>query len=204
MVFWASKLYAASDPDHTGNTYNRMLYATTRDFVTFTAAKIWQDRGSSRIDSTVIKEGNTFHRFTKDEGAVTGCSDIIQERADSLVAVDDVQDPAHDPSAPAWSIVASCIGRAAGTSAVEGPTVFKANPGDTSGSPYYLFVDEYGGRGYIPLGTDDLNHPRWTVPNSYSLPTSPRHGTVLPITQQELDRLDPDAGPPPLPATADG
>ena len=204
VVYWASKLYAESDPGHTGNTYNRMLYATTRDFVTFSPAKIWQDRGSSRIDSTVIKDGSTYHRFTKDEGAVTGCSDIIQERANSLVAVDDVSDPKYDPAHPAWSIVASCIGKAAGTSAVEGPTAFKANPGDTSGSKFYLFVDEYGGRGYIPLGTEDLNSPKWTVPAGFTLPRSPRHGTVLPITQAELDRLTVNNGPKPLPATPDG
>ncbi|MGW4943398.1 family 43 glycosylhydrolase [Actinoplanes sp. NPDC004185] len=202
VVFWASKLYAGTDPGHTGDAYNRMLYATTRDFVTFSTPKIWQDRGSSRIDSTVIKDGGKYHRFTKDEGAVTGCSDIIQEQADSLTAVDDVADPAYDPKNPAWRIVASCIGKAAGTSAVEGPTAFKANPGDESGSDYYLFVDEYGGRGYIPLGTDDLDAPAWKVPASYALPKSPRHGTVLPITQAELDRLS--GAPDPLPATADG
>jgi hypothetical protein len=38
VVFWASKLYSTSDPNHTGNTYNRMMYATTTDFRTFSAA----------------------------------------------------------------------------------------------------------------------------------------------------------------------
>ncbi|TDC81340.1 beta-xylosidase [Micromonospora sp. KC606] len=189
LVFWASKLYAESDPNHTGNTYNRMLAATTRDFVTFSPAKVWQDRGESRIDSTVIREGDTYYRFTKDEGAGgTGCSDIIQEKSSSLTAVD-------LPGKPAWSMLDSCIGRDAGTSAVEGPTVFKTNPGDTSGSQYYLFVDEYGGRGYIPLGTNDLENPDWKVPASYRLPASPRHGTVIPVTKKELDALN-DAPPP--------
>ncbi|MFC9692044.1 family 43 glycosylhydrolase [Kribbella sp. NPDC056951] len=183
VVFWASKLYAADDPGHTGSTYNRMLYATTSDFRTFSTPKIWQDRAESRIDSTVIKESGTYYRFTKDEGGGgTGCSDIIQEKSTSLTAVD-------LPGKPAWAMQDSCIGRDAGTSAVEGPTVFKANPGDTSGSKYYLFVDEYGGRGYIPLGTNDLEAPNWKVPTKYSLPSSPRHGTVIPVTQAELDRL---------------
>lgn len=183
VVFWASKLYAESDPNHTGSAYNRMLYATTRDFVTFSEAQIWQDRGESRIDSTVIKENGTYYRFTKDEGGGgTGCSDIIQEKSPSLTAVD-------LPGDPSWTFMDACIGRDAGTSAVEGPTVFKANPGDTSGSPYYLFVDEYGGRGYIPLGTDDLESPNWQVAPTYDLPASPRHGTVLPVTQAELDLL---------------
>jgi beta-xylosidase len=183
VVFWASKLYAADDPNHTGSAYNRMLYATTRDFVTFSEAKIWQDRGESRIDSTVIKENDTYYRFTKDEGGGgTGCSDIIQEKSPTLTAVD-------LPGDPSWEFMAGCIGRDAGTSAVEGPTVFEANPGDTSGSPYYLFVDEYGGRGYIPLGTDDLENPDWQVAPSYKLPASPRHGTVIPVTAAELAAL---------------
>ena len=183
VVFWASKLYAEDDPNHTGSTYNRMLYATTRDFVTFSEPKIWQDRGESRIDSTVIKENGTYYRFTKDEGGGgTGCSDIIQEKSDSLTAVD-------LPGNPSWQFMTGCIGKLAGTSAVEGPTVFKANPGDTSGSPYYLFVDEYGGRGYIPLGTNDLEQPNWQVAPTYSLPASPRHGTVIPVTGPELAKL---------------
>ena len=199
VVFWASKLYAEDDPNHTGSTYNRMLYATTRDFVTFSPAKIWQDRGESRIDSTVIREDGHYYRFTKDEGGGgTGCSDIIQETADQLTAVD-------LPGDPAWTMQDSCIGKKAGTSAVEGPTVFEANPGDTSGSAYYLFVDEYGGRGYIPLGTDDLDQPSWRVPAVFDLPASPRHGTVIPVTQAELDRLR--AGivlpEPPTPVEAD-
>lgn len=183
VVFWASKLYAEDDPNHTGSAYNRMLYATTRDFVTFSEAKIWQDRGESRIDSTVIRENGAYYRFTKDEGGGgTGCSDIIQEKSTTLTAVD-------LPGNPSWAFMDACIGRDAGTSAVEGPTVFKANPGDTSGSPYYLFVDEYGGRGYIPLATADLEAPNWQVAPAYDLPASPRHGTVLPVTKTELDAL---------------
>lgn len=183
VVFWASKLYAEDDPDHTGSTYNRMLYATTRDFVTFSEAKIWQDIGASRIDSTVIREGEMYYRFTKDEGAgTTGCSDIIQEKNDELTEPDLVD-------SKAWAYQAGCIGKNAGTSAVEGPSIFKANEGDDSGSSYYLFVDEYGGRGYIPLGTDDLENPDWQVAGSYDLPASPRHGTVIPVTQTELDSL---------------
>ncbi len=123
VVFWASKIYAEDDPNHTGSTYNRMLYATTRDFVTFSEAKVWQDIGSSRIDSTVIEDDGTYYRFTKDEGAgTTGCSDIIQEKNDSLTEPDLV-------GAKAWAFQEGCIGKHAGTSAVEGPTIFEANPG---------------------------------------------------------------------------
>ncbi|WP_110589550.1 family 43 glycosylhydrolase [Microbacterium suaedae] len=192
IVFWASKLYAEDDPDHTGSTYNRMMYATTRDFVTFSEPQIWQD-GISRIDSTVIEEDGVFHRFTKDEGAgTTGCSDIIQETSAELRA------PLDE-----WTMVGSCIGRDAGTSAVEGPTIFESNPSDVNGGGiHYLFVDEYGGRGYIPLVTDDIATGDWAVADSYDLPASPRHGTVIPVTAAELEALS-DA-PDPVTSNEDG
>ncbi|KNG46104.1 glycoside hydrolase family 43 protein [Stemphylium lycopersici] len=189
VVFWASSLYEESDTNRTGSTYHRMLYVTTRDFVTFSEPEIWQDAGMSRIDTTVIQEGNTFFRFTKDEGGTgTNCTDIIQERSSSLLAPVD-----------SWTQVAACIGRNAGTSNVEGPTVFKANEGDINGEKYYLFVDEYTGRGYIPLETADIANPDWKVSSSYNLPSSPRHGTVIPVTAQELAGLNAETGSPVLP-----
>ncbi|KAK2056584.1 family 43 glycosyl hydrolase [Colletotrichum caudatum] len=179
LVFWASSLYEASDVNRTGSTYHRMLYATTRDFVTFSETSVWQDAGMSRIDSTVIKSADTYYRFTKDEGASgTGCSDIIQESSASLRATLD-----------SWTTIDSCIGKKAGTSAVEGPTAFKSNENDVHGEKFYLFVDEYGGRGYIPLETADISKPQWTVSTSYNLPSSPRHGTVIAVTAAELAAL---------------
>lgn len=179
VVFWASSLYAETDPSHTGSTYHRMLYATTKDFVTFSEPQVWQDAGTSRIDSTVLQEGDVFYRFTKDEGgAITGCTDIIQEHSSSLRATLD-----------SWTRDAACIGKNAGTGTVEGPTVFKSNPGDVNGEKFFLFVDEYTGRGYIPMETADISKPSWKVSASYTLPKSPRHGTVIPVTAAELNSL---------------
>ncbi|MFW2514697.1 family 43 glycosylhydrolase, partial [Demequina sp. SO4-13] len=178
VVFWASKLYPEDDPDRTTSPPNEMLYSTTRDFVNFSEPQGWQT-GISRIDSSVLEVDGTYHRFTKDEGAgTTGCSDIIHEYSDELRA------PLDD-----WSMLASCIGRDAGTSAVEGPSIFKSNPGDVNGDKYYLFVDEYGGRGYVPLETADITNPDWQISDEYDLPASPRHGTVFPVTAEELSSL---------------
>ncbi|QPC59983.1 hypothetical protein HYE67_002214 [Fusarium culmorum] len=176
VVFWASSLYNTAD--HSDNSYHRMMYSLTRDFVTFSEPKIWQDSKTSRIDTTVIKSGNSFYRFTKDEGSVSGCTDIIQEKSSTLLA--DVSK---------WSVQATCIGKNAGLQAVEGPTAFKSNPKDVNGDKFYLFVDEYGGRGYVPLETANLDSPAWKVSANYKLPTSPRHGTVIPITKAEHAKL---------------
>lgn len=67
----------------------------------------------------------------------------------------------------------------------EGPTVFKSNTEDR----WYLFIDEFGGRGYVPFETTDLDSGQWAPSQNYQLPSRPRHGTVLPATRLELDRL---------------
>lgn len=193
VVFWASKLYAANDPQHTGSTYNRMMYAKTRDFRTFSEPKVWVDPGYSVIDSTVVKHGDTFYRFTKDERnntSSTPCSKfILEQKSTSLRSTD-------------WSFVKDCIGKATPTSPGinqgEGPTVFKSNTEDK----WYVFVDEFGGRGYVPFETTDLDSGQFTMSTNYQLPGRPRHGTVLPVTKAELERLK--AGPTARPSTKKG
>jgi hypothetical protein len=175
VVFWASKLYADNDPEHTGNTYNKMLYATTRDFRAFSEPRVWVDPGYSVIDSTVIKHGDEYYRFTKDERnntSTTPCSKfILAERSTQL------RDTSYD-------FVADCIGKGS-INQGEGPTVFKSNTEDR----WYLFIDEFGGRGYVPFETTDLASGQWTPATGYQLPSRPRHGTVLPVTKAELDRV---------------
>ncbi|MFC0439888.1 family 43 glycosylhydrolase [Kutzneria buriramensis] len=193
VVFWASKLYAENDLGHTGDSYNRMMYATTRDFVTFSAPQVWIDPGYSVIDSTVIQNNGTYYRFTKDERNNTSSSPcskyILEQKATDLL------DPNYD-------FVSECIGKATATSpglsAGEGPTGFKSN----TENKWYLFIDEYGGRGYVPFETTDLDSGKWTMSTGAHLPASPRHGTVLPVTQAELDRLT--APPAPVKADRDG
>ncbi|HEX6353326.1 family 43 glycosylhydrolase [Actinophytocola sp.] len=190
VVYWASSPYAADDVDHTGSTYARMWYSTTRDFRTFTEPKIWNDPGRTVIDSTVIKDGDYYYRLTTDEKVIGSCTrDIVLERSKDLRAVDL---PTTNPRN--WELVDDCIRTSLGTDWVEGPTVFKSN----DGSKFYAFMDETPRRGYIPFVTDSLSSPNWQIPAEYALPTKPRHGTVLPVTKAELDRLRQG----PLPVTA--
>ncbi|MFC8199533.1 family 43 glycosylhydrolase [Streptomyces sp. NPDC057298] len=175
VVFWASKLYADDDPEHTGSTYNRMMFATTKDFRTFSEPKIWDDPGYSVIDSTVVQHKGTYYRYTKDERDPTSsspCSKFVTaEKSTSLT------DTSYD-------FVSDCIGSGS-IDRGEGPTVFKSN----TEKKWYLFIDEYGGRGYVPFETTDLDSGKWTMSKDYQLPASPRHGTVMPVTQAEYDRL---------------
>ncbi|GAQ65099.1 family 43 glycosylhydrolase [Streptomyces scabiei] len=173
VVFWASKLY--DNEAHSGDTYNRMMYATTRDFYTFSEPKVWVDRGYSVIDSTVIQHDGEYYRLSKDErnnsSSTPNSKFIFEEKSDTLRSL-------------SWTAVAEGIGK--GTmSAAEGPLVFKSNTEDK----WYAFLDEFGGRGYIPFETKDLDSGVWTPSTGYDLPSKPRHGTVLPVTRSEYDRL---------------
>jgi hypothetical protein len=190
VVYWATSPYAVDDVDHTGPTYPRMMYSTTRDFRTFTEPKVWNDPGQGVIDSTVIKDGDYYYRLTTDEKVIGKCTrDIVLERSKDLRAVDL---PTTKPRN--WELVDDCIRTPLGTDWVEGPTLFKSN----DGKKFYAFMDETPNRGYIPFVTDSLANPNWQIPAEYSLPRAPRHGTVLPVTKAELERLRKG----PLPVTA--
>lgn len=186
VVYWSSRVFLdatrpydkAGTPNH---TYSKVMYATTRDFVHFSDAKIWQDAGD-RIDSTMIEDDGMFYRFTKE---VTGCVDIVQESSPSMHAL-------SVPGDYAWDTDATCISKTARgtTRTTEGPTIFRANPGDTAlpagaAEGFYLFVDDFTGAGYLPLFTESLVHPQWrTVAGA--LPKS-RHGSVLPLTLNQWE-----------------
>lgn len=186
VVYWSSRVYLDGtrpyDKAGTPNsTYSKVMYATTRDFTSFSDAKVWQDAGD-RIDSTVIEDDGTFYRFTKE---VTGCTDILQESSTDLRAL-------TVPGAYEWATDASCISKTARgtTRTTEGPTIFRANEGDTSvpadaDGGFYLFVDDFTGAGYLPLFTESLAAPQWQTVTG-ALPKS-RHGSVLPVTLNQWE-----------------
>jgi hypothetical protein len=186
VVYWSSRVYldATRPYDKVGTPnyiYSKVMYATTRDFQTFSRAKVWQDAGD-RIDSTVIEDDGTFYRFTKE---VTGCVDILQESSPSIRAL-------TIPGDYAWETDAACISKTARntTRTTEGPTIFRANAGDTglpagSTKGFYLFVDDFTGVGYLPLFTESLANPQWRT-IAGTLPKS-RHGSVLPVTLNQWE-----------------
>lgn len=190
-VYWTSTLFTdGADRNVADGNGPQILISTTRDFRDFTTPQPWfkakdvagLNQGAGLIDSTVLKEGDTYYRFTK-ATQTSGCAspDIIGQKSTNLRATTE---------SGAWSLIDTCIGRTAGTPEVEGPEIFKANEGDRAGYKYFLWVDNYGGRGYIPLGTNSLaGDIQWTIPSSFSLPASPRHGSILAITAKERDAL---------------
>lgn len=165
IVFWASRVLSDN------YAKQRVYYSKTRDFYHFSKAKVWVDYEFSTIDSTVIKDGETYFRFTKYEDKST----ILLERSDRLLGE--------------WTKVYSqTLDEQKG---VEGPTCFLLNEDDQyEGNRFGLLLDNYGGVGYYLMVSKDLNTAVFEKRKGYNLPKgNPRHGTVLAITDDEYNRL---------------
>ncbi len=191
IVYWASALYpddVPADQRDIKNSYQRMMYSTTKDFKDFSEPKVWIDErqgpGLGMIDSTVAEVGDTFYRLTKDEGDMS----VRMESSSELLRTQGVSE------GDGWDMVTEHIGVGqpnpwGGTfTSGEGPTMFPSLTDDN----WYLMIDQpsyHGGKGYMVFETDDLAGGDWTSVPDAKLPTSPRHGTVLPITADEQQAL---------------
>ena len=174
VVYWASRT-----PEK--DTKQRLYYAKTRDFYTFTEPQLYIDYDQSSIDTTMIENNGTYYRFTKNEGGSTNSlgaktKTIFLEKSDSVlgnftqIASDSLNSNQY----------------------VEGPTIFKLNQDDTDGTDKWcLLVDDFGGSGYYPLVTTDLESGVFTKPESgtYKMPSRARHGTPIRVTSEEYKKI---------------
>ncbi len=165
IVFFSSRV---SDDNY---ARQRVYYCTTTDFKEFGAPVLWIDYGYDTIDTTVIRDGDMYYRFTKLEKD----SKIILEKCDTLLGT--------------WERVESESLYA--QTGVEGPCCFKFNDDDvTDNQKFGLLLDNYGGNGYYMLTCEDLLTGIFNKKMGYSLPKpAPRHGTVIGITAEEYEAL---------------
>ena len=209
VVYWASNIYPSGDttvPRDAGANYNRMVYATTRDFVTFSTPKVWIDehqpgQGNGTIDSSVIEEEGWLYRFTVTESSNIPRVDRTKDLTASIT-------PSSNPwlgtgSGSAWEARQNAVGFGqtyTGTSGRsitfdegEGTSLFRPNKGDVNGDTgVYAFIDQapyYGGDGYVPFHASSMAAGDWTIVQDRNLPESARHGTVLPISVTEYERI---------------
>lgn len=166
MVFWASM---TGDDDF---AKHRIWAAHTKDFRTFGKPFVYIEKPTTVIDTTIVRDGDAYYRFTKDE----------KHKAITLEYSRDLM--------RGWREVKEfSLGRLTG---YEGPTCFRLKS-DEEGKPgpWCLLLDWYAqGRGYQPWVTDDIRGGQFAERTKMSFPFHPvRHGTVMPVTAAELARL---------------
>lgn len=147
---------------------HKMYGAYTEDFTSLGTPFLLMERPNDVIDSTIIQKGDTFYRFTKDETT----SRIIMERAGELTGQ-------YQP------VAAPVLSELAG---VEGPEIYQV-----AADKWYLILDRFAeNKGYTILETNDLDSGefRLLADEEYDFgATMKRHGGVLPITDEEYQRL---------------
>ena len=185
---------------------NAIYYVATRDFVHFSDTKIFIDNqtepdGKAReiIDTTVIKIGDYFYSASKDGDNAEANGRIIILKNKKLL------------DANGWEKVLDLDEldlkldglkiEVLDNSTLEGPELFQYNKkdwADPNVPEYGLMADQYSvGAGYLPLKTTNLEDVTnldnsWKVlsADEYSFDRlKKRHGTILRITKEEVDRL---------------
>lgn len=160
LVFWASK--TRSD----NFRKQRIWAAWTRDFVTFEEPFIYIDKPWSVIDTDIVSENGKYYRFSKNENSKT----IFMEVSTNLTGT--------------WNDVTNfSLGGMAG---YEGPESYRINP-----ATWCLILDQYSaGTGYHPFITEDLSGAQFKPDGNFGFPFQFRHGSVLPISAAEYERLE--------------
>jgi hypothetical protein len=132
--------------------------------------------GSDIIDTTVLQDGGTTYRLSKDNGGTR--KGIFMEKT---TAAD-----WYKPET-AWTEIQTNIGQAAYGN-VEGPALFK----DHDRNHWYLYVDVIPSTGYRPYETDNLD-AGWTKVDTeqtpFTLSESTKHGGIVSLTKAEHERL---------------
>lgn len=173
FVFYAAALYGDGPRD--AGEYQRILVAPTTDFTAFGESRVYIDEQHDVIDATFIHDGDTWYRFSAnalgegDGDAPRGF--ILEERGTSLLG--------EDYERFTYAIGHGEIRRG------EGPAVATS----FTQKKWYLFIDEFGFSGYNVFSTTDLTSGRWERDVTASVPEGARHGSMLPITAAERDRL---------------
>lgn len=168
MIYWATTIEGKFPETQTeaDNGYNhRMYYITTKDFKTFTETKLLYDPGFNVIDASIIRKGNRWLMFLKDETREPVEKNLKMAYANQL------EGPYTAASKPIT-----------GDYWAEGPTVGKI------GKKYVVYFDKYTEHQYGAIASTDL--VSWKdVSEKLKLPGGLRHGSVFRITKKELEVL---------------
>ena len=162
---------------HAGNGYGDMgiWFTRTKDFLSFTQPKLlYQKEDAGVIDSAIYMEKGNYYMFLK--------SDRNPERIILLKAPH-----SEGPYTRVEAFDRSMLAIEAGL--YEGPTACRVEDGR-----WCLFLDYYGvpgaGQGYVPFMANSLESGEFVRSDkAFSFPYGYKHGTVIPITLEEYERI---------------
>jgi len=166
-------VYWATISPLNGVTKARIYYCTTKDFITFSEAKLYIDRpGNQGIIDTQILKVNGKYKYIR----ASRDGQITLEGSNSILGN--------------WTYIGDISHLGYTEAQVEGPILYKFNNENRWG----LMVDQYASnKGYLPLVTNDLTSTanfRVLSSGEYFLGANrKRHGSIINITEEQYNAL---------------
>lgn len=166
IIYWATTIPGRfPQTDSGGDNNHRIYYVTTKDFSTYSKAKILYDPGFNVIDATIQQSGKQYVMFLKDE-----TKKPVQKNLH--VSFSDRPDGGWGKPSPSIT----------GNYWAEGPTAIRI------GSQWVVYFDKYTQHTYGAVSSPDLK--TWTdISDKVSFPKGLRHGTVFTVSAKEYNEL---------------
>lgn len=172
LVVWASTIAGrfpetveGGDERPGGRLNHRLYVTTTKDFVTWTPARLFYDGGFNAIDGVVVHDGSRAVLVVKDETRYP-----VARKHLRVATAPSMAGPYGGASAafsPDW---------------VEGPTVLRL------GTSWRIYYDEYTRKRYGAMDTRDFR--TFTPVADVTFPEGMRHGTAFSVPTGIADALE--------------
>jgi len=168
IIFWSTTIPGRfPETEKSGdNGWNHRIYCcTTKDFRTFSKTRLFFDAGFNVIDATMLKDGGKHYLVVKDETKTPVKKNL---RIASGETAEGPWTNVSEPFTISW---------------VEGPSALRI------GEYWYVYFDHYGKpQHYGAVRSKDLKV--WEdVSGQMSFPPDHRHGAVLKVSREIVDRL---------------
>ncbi|WP_418262450.1 glycoside hydrolase family 43 protein [Flavobacterium faecale] len=164
IIIWASTIpfrYEKGQEEEKNN--HRMYYVTTKDFKTFSEAKLFFEPGFSVIDCVLIKRAQNDYILVLKDNTRPNRNIKVAFGKSPLGPFENISEPFTDYLS-------------------EGPTVLRKN------KDWLIFYDNYGAKNYKAAKTSDFKTFE-DVSNQITLPEGHKHGTITTISKKILRGL---------------
>jgi hypothetical protein len=169
ILFWSTTIpgrFPETDGSGDRNNNHRMYYVSSRDMEQFSETRLLYDPGFNSIDGTLLKHGDRYLMFLKDETRYPEAKKNIRVAAAAF------------PTGP-WSPASEPI---YDKEWAEGPTIALV------GHRWILYFDRYRAKSFGAMASTNLE--QWEdISDQLSFPEGIRHGTILRVSKATIEGL---------------
>jgi beta-xylosidase len=167
IIIWSTTIPGRFTEGEEQKYNHRLYYVTTKDFSSFTMAKLLYDKKFSVIDAAIVKSGRQYFMFLKDETDEPN----KPEKNIRISVSEKAEGPYSDPGQPIT-----------GDYWAEGPSPVNIN------GKWFVYFDKYTQHRYGVIVSADLK--AWTDDSDkLAMPSGIRHGTAFAIPATVMKKL---------------